>query len=197
MRKLRRKRVAVASMAVALAAAGSAAAFQQLPANDQVNNDLAAGINPALRSTATTRRTPTWSAARSLRRSQKCRGRSSGRRSRLPRRIRSSSRSFAGGVWTTRGNGTVGGRSSASPESQRLAELRSGPGRRGAVDRFRGNRTHRPLGDLVREHLGNELRRQQHLRQPVRQHRRCQSGQVDLRRSGPGHRRRQPCRSRP
>ncbi len=48
MRKIRRKRVAVASMAVALAAAGSAAAFQQLPANDQVNNDPAAGINPAL-----------------------------------------------------------------------------------------------------------------------------------------------------
>ncbi len=48
MRKLRRKRVAVASMAVALAAAGSAAAFQQLPAGDQVNNDPTAGINPAL-----------------------------------------------------------------------------------------------------------------------------------------------------
>ena len=46
MRKLRRKRVAVASMAVALAAAGSAAAFQQLPAGDQVNSsDPIAGID--------------------------------------------------------------------------------------------------------------------------------------------------------
>ena len=57
------------------------------------------------------------------------------------------SRSFAGGAWTTRGTGTVGGRSSARAEVQRLAELRPGPGRRGAGDRLRRRRPHRAVGD--------------------------------------------------
>ena len=115
MRKLRRKRVAVASMAVALAAAGSAAAFQQLPANDQVNNDPANHIDPAQ---GVNGEDPTnadvvggalvagkpavpWAIFRQKE--------ASGAKDQI------FSRSFAAGAWLTRGIGTVGGRSSASP----------------------------------------------------------------------------------
>jgi hypothetical protein len=115
MRKLRRKRAAIASVVVALAAAGSAAAFQQLPPGDQVNNDVTAGINPALPvniedpansdvaggSLVATKPDVPWSIFRQTE--------SSGFKDQI------FSRSFAGGAWTTRGNGTVGGRSSASP----------------------------------------------------------------------------------
>jgi hypothetical protein len=97
----------------ALAAAGSAAAFQALPPGAQVNDDPAAGINPAL---SVSGEDPTnadvvggalvagkpavpWSIFRQL---------TSGHDQIF-------SRSFAGGAWTTRGNGTVGGRSSANP----------------------------------------------------------------------------------
>ncbi len=115
MRKLGRKRVAAASMAAALAAAGSAAAFQQLPASNQVNNDPAAGINPALgvgtddptnadvvggALTAGKVAVP-WAVFRQHE--------TSGSKDQV------FSRSFAAGAWTTRGIGTVGGRSSAAP----------------------------------------------------------------------------------
>jgi hypothetical protein len=97
----------------ALAAAGSAAAFQALPPGVQVNDDPAAGINPAF---SVSGEDPTnsdvvggalvagkpavpWSIFRQL---------TSGHDQVF-------SRSFAAGAWTTRGNGTVGGRSSASP----------------------------------------------------------------------------------
>jgi hypothetical protein len=46
--KTRRRTIAVASAIAALATVGSASAFQALPAGDQVNNDTAAGIDPAL-----------------------------------------------------------------------------------------------------------------------------------------------------
>ncbi len=112
MRRTRRKRVAVASIAVALAAAGSAAAFQQLPPGDQVNNDLAAGINPALGvdggeptnadvvggSLDPTKKNVPWAVFRAH---------TSGHDQIF-------SRSFANGAWTTRGSGTVGGKSSLS-----------------------------------------------------------------------------------
>ena len=118
MRKLGRKRVAAASMAAALAAAGSAAAFQQLPASNQVNNDPAAGINPALgvgtddptnadvvggALTAGKAAVP-WAVFRQHE--------TSGSKDQV------FSRSFAAGAWTTRGIGTVGGRSSAAPTFQ-------------------------------------------------------------------------------
>ena len=117
MRKARRRRVGLAAAIVALAAAGSASAFQALPPGGQVNNDPAAGIDPnkpvniedptnadvvggALDATkpavpwAIFRQTETGTAQP---------------------HDQIFSRSFAAGAWTTRGNGTVGGRSSASP----------------------------------------------------------------------------------
>ena len=44
----RRARIALVVTVAALAAAGSAAAFQALPPGGQVNDDPAAGINPAV-----------------------------------------------------------------------------------------------------------------------------------------------------
>ena len=110
----RRVRIALAATVVALATAGSAAAFQALPPGSQVNDDVAAGINPAQ---GVSGEDPTnadvvggalvagkpavpWSIFRQHEASG-------------PDQI--FSRSFANGAWLTRGNGTVGGRSSASP----------------------------------------------------------------------------------
>jgi hypothetical protein len=111
----RRARIALTATVVALATAGSAAAFQALPPGAQVNNDVAAGINPAL---SVSGEDPTnadvvggalvagkpavpWAVFRQ----QEAAG----------QHDQVFSRSFAGGAWTTRGNGTVGGRSSANP----------------------------------------------------------------------------------
>src|ERR1700761_9764256 len=47
-RSFRRRGVAVAGTVAVLAAAGTASAFQALPPGVQVNDDVAAGINPAL-----------------------------------------------------------------------------------------------------------------------------------------------------
>jgi hypothetical protein len=121
MRKLRGKRVGLAGIVVAVAAAGSAAAFQQLPAGQQVNNDPPAGINPNLPvntaddpansdvvggSLVATKPLVPWAIFRQTE--------SSGNKDQI------FSRSFAAGAWTTRGNGTVGGRSSGSPFSGSL-----------------------------------------------------------------------------
>ena len=112
----RRRKVAVASAIVALAAAGSASAFQALPPGNQVNNDPAAGIDPNLPvniledpansdvvggSLVATKPLVPWADFRQTE--------ASGRKDQI------FSRSFAAGAWTTRGNGTVGGSSSASP----------------------------------------------------------------------------------
>ena len=116
MRKARGRRVGLAGAIVALAAAGSASAFQALPPGDQVNNDQAAGINPNLPvniedpansdvvggSLVATKPLVPWAIFRQTETS--------------PSKDQIFSRSFAGGVWTTRGNGTVGGSSSASPD---------------------------------------------------------------------------------
>jgi hypothetical protein len=93
---------------------GSAAAFQALPPGQQVNDDPAAGINPAISVSgedptnadvvggALTAGKPAvpWAVFRQ----QEAGGAD-----------QIFSRSFANGAWTTRGNGTVGGRSSAAP----------------------------------------------------------------------------------
>ncbi len=141
-RKARLGRVTLAVATAALAAAGLAAAFQALPPGGQVNDDPAAGINKAL---SVSGEDPAnadvvggalvagkpgvpWSIFR-----QQEDGTSQPHDQIF-------SRSFAAGAWLTRGNGTVGGRSSASPDVQRLAELRPGPERRDAGDRFRRRR---------------------------------------------------------
>jgi hypothetical protein len=109
----RRSRAAVVAALLALASAGSAAAFQALPPGAQVNDDPAAGINPALPvntedpanadvvggSLVASKPLVPWAIFRQT---------TSGNDQVF-------SRSFAGGAWTTRGNGTVGGSSSASP----------------------------------------------------------------------------------
>ncbi len=112
----RRARIAATSVVLALATAGSAAAaLQALPPGAQVNDDPAAGINPALSVsgedptnadvvggalTAGGKAVP-WAIFRQTE--------TAGAHDQI------FSRSFANGVWKTRGNGTVGGRSSAAP----------------------------------------------------------------------------------
>jgi hypothetical protein len=111
----RRARIAAASAVLALATAGSAAAaLQALPPGAQVNDDPVAGINSALSVsgedptnadvvggalTAGGKAVP-WAIFRQT---------ESGGADQI------FSRSFANGAWKTRGNGTVGGRSSAAP----------------------------------------------------------------------------------
>jgi hypothetical protein len=114
-RRFRRSGIALAGTVAVLASAGSAVALQGLPPGGQVNNDPAAGINPALSVngeepansdvvggalTAGKVAVP-WSIFRQTETS--------------PAKDQIFSRSFAGGAWTTRGNGTVGGSSSAAP----------------------------------------------------------------------------------
>ncbi len=112
----RRGRVALAAMAVALATAGSAAAFQALPPGSQVNDDPAAGINKAL---SVSGEDPT--------NADVVGGALTAGKPGVPWAIFRQQepsgsadqvfvRSFANGAWTTRGNGTVGGRSSATPK---------------------------------------------------------------------------------
>jgi hypothetical protein len=112
-RRLGRSKIALAGTVAVLASAGSAYALQGLPPGGQVNDDLAAGINPALSVSgdepanadvvggALTAGKPAvpWAVFRQT---------TSGHDQIF-------SRSFAGGVWTTRGAGTVGGQSSAAP----------------------------------------------------------------------------------
>jgi hypothetical protein len=116
-RKARLGRVTLAVATAALAAAGLAAAFQALPLGGQVNDDLVAGINKNLNvsgedpanadvvggALVAGKPTVPWSIFR-----QQEDGTSQPDDQIF-------SRSFASGAWVTRGNGTVGGRSSASP----------------------------------------------------------------------------------
>jgi len=115
----RRGRIVLATTVAALAAAGSAAAFEALPPGSQVNDDPAAGINKAFSVSgedptnadvvggALTAGKPAvpWA----IFRQQETNGSE-------PPADQIFSRSFANGAWTTRGNGTVGGRSSAGPQ---------------------------------------------------------------------------------
>jgi hypothetical protein len=112
-------RVALAGAIVALATAGSAWAFQALPPGGQVNDDLDAGVDKTISVNgdsptnsdvvggALTAGKPAvpWAVFRQ----QETNGSP-------PPHDQVFARSFAGGKWTTRGNGTVGGRSSASPQ---------------------------------------------------------------------------------
>jgi hypothetical protein len=110
--------VGLAVAVVALATTGSALALQALPPGLQVNDDHAAGIDKAI---SVSGQDPTnadvvggsltagkpavpWAVFRQ----QETNGSP-------PPNDQVFARSFAGGKWTTRGNGTVGGRSSAGP----------------------------------------------------------------------------------
>ena len=137
-----------------LASSASVLAFQPLPPGGQVNDDKAAGIDKTL------------SVSGEDPRQRRCRRRrADGRQaggpvggpapdaSRGGRSPRPDLRALVrGGAWTTRGSGTVGGRSSAAPQFSGSLNFDQEPGRRGALDRLRGQRTHRALGHLVREH---------------------------------------------
>jgi hypothetical protein len=115
----RRGRIALATTVAALATAGSAAAFQALPPGSQVNDDPAAGINKAISVSgedptnadlvggALTAGKPAvpWA----IFRQRETNGAE-------PPADQVFVRSFANGAWTTRGDGTVGGRSSTSPQ---------------------------------------------------------------------------------
>ncbi|MGZ4165801.1 MAG: hypothetical protein ACXVFO_04275 [Solirubrobacteraceae bacterium] len=114
-RRLGRSTVALAGTVAVLAGASSAVALQGLPPGVQVNNDPGAGINPALDVSggdpanadvvggALTAGKPAvpWAVFRQTE--------AGGAHDQI------FSRSFAGGAWTTRGAGTVGGSSSAAP----------------------------------------------------------------------------------
>ncbi|MFL5831083.1 MAG: hypothetical protein ACJ76X_14310 [Solirubrobacteraceae bacterium] len=137
MRKLRH--AVMASAVVALAAAGSAAAFQPLPLGDQVNNDPAAGINPALGvdggdptnadvvGGAIVANAPPvpWGTFRAHTSAQD----------------QIFVRSFIkSGVWKTQGNGTVGGRSNGSPFTGSLNFDQAQDGEAPAIDFAGANR---------------------------------------------------------
>jgi hypothetical protein len=113
------RRIALAALAVSVVGAGSALAFQPLPPGAQVNDDLAAGINKNI---SVSGEDPTntdvvggslvagnpavpWAVFRQRETNGSA-----------PPHDQVFSRSFAAGAWTTRGSGTVGGRSSASPQ---------------------------------------------------------------------------------
>jgi hypothetical protein len=114
-RRLGRSKIAIAGTVAVLASAGSAMALQGLPPGGQVNDDVNAGINPALSVSgedpanadvvggALTAGKPAvpWAVFRQTEAG--------------PDKDQVFSRSFAGGAWTTRGSGTVGGSSSGPP----------------------------------------------------------------------------------
>src|SRR5665213_3488285 len=109
----------ILAVVVLIGGAGSALAFQQLPPGAQVNDDLAAGIN---KNFSVSGADPTnadvvggalvagnpavpWAIFRQRETNAS-----------PPPEDQVFSRSFAANAWTTRGIGTVGGRSSASPQ---------------------------------------------------------------------------------
>ena len=115
-----RRMLLAAALAVALSAmTASVWAFQPLPAGRQVNDDPAAGIDPAISvstdgpsssdvvggSLAAGKPAVPWAIFRQ-RETEEI----------TPPHDQIFARSFAKGAWTTRGAGTVGGRSSAAPQ---------------------------------------------------------------------------------
>ena len=117
-RRVRSPLVVLLGAVVVLVTAGAALAFGGLPPGGRVNDDLAAGINKAISVSgeeptnadvvggALTAGAPAvpWAIFRQQETNAA-----------PPPHDQVFSRSFAGGKWTTRGTGTVGGRSSASP----------------------------------------------------------------------------------
>ena len=155
-------RIALLGALVAMAAGGSAAAFQALPTGGQVNDDLAAGIDKTI---SVSGEDPSQ-CRRGRRRAD--RRQAGGPVGGLPpagdERVAAASRpgirSLVRGrrlddAWQRHGRRPL----ERQPAVQRLAQLRPGTGWRGSGDRLRGGRTHGPVGDLVREHASDRLRR--------------------------------------
>ncbi len=156
-----RIRILIVVATVALACAGTAWAFEALPPGGQVNDDPAAGIDPALSVSgedptnadvvggALTAGKPAvpWA----IFRQQQTTG--------APPADQVFARSFAGGKWTTRGSGTVGGRSSAAPTFSGSLNFDQARGWRGPRDRLRRGRQDGAVGDLVRGHDRRRFRR--------------------------------------
>ena len=107
-------KVAVVGAIAVMAAAGSAVAFQALPPGAQVNNDPLAGINGAL---SVSGEDPTNAdvVGGALTAGEVPAPWAIFRQTTAGGHDQAFVRSFAEGTWSTRGNGTVGGRSSASP----------------------------------------------------------------------------------
>ena len=114
-------RLAALTAVIALASAGTVWAFQALPREAQVNDDLAAGID---KTKPVSGEDPT--------NADVVGGSLTAGNAAVPwaifRQATSGAdqifvRSFAGGAWTTRGNGTVSGRSSESPNPQLSGSL--------------------------------------------------------------------------
>src|SRR5262249_36325996 len=136
------RRVALLGGIIVLASAGTAWAFQALPPGGQVNDDPGAGINPGFSVNgdnptnadvvggALTAGKPAvpWAIFR--------------QEEKAPSRDQIFVRSFAGGKWTTRGDGTVGGRPSAPPSFSGSLNFDQGQdGEAPAIDFAGGGRT--------------------------------------------------------
>lgn len=112
-RRLGRSRIALAATAAVLASAGSAFALQGLPPGGQVNSDPAAGIDPA-QSVAGQEPANADVVGGALTAGKVAVPWAIFRQTTASGHDQIFSRSFAGGAWTTRGNGTVNGASSAA-----------------------------------------------------------------------------------
>jgi hypothetical protein len=137
--KSRQIRAGAAGALIAVAAAASAAAFQALPPGSQVNDDPASGIDKTI---GVNGESPT--------NADIVGGALTAGKPAVPwatfRQGTTGSdqifvRSFAAGKWTTRGNGTVGGRSSGSPFSGSLNFDQGQDGEAPAIDFAGAGRT--------------------------------------------------------
>jgi hypothetical protein len=115
MRRIGMARIVLLGAIIALVGAATAWAFQALPPGGQVNDDLAAGINKAI-SVSGENPTNADVVGGALTAGKPAVPWAIFRQQEEPSQDQVFVRSFAGGKWTTRGIGTVGGRSSTSPK---------------------------------------------------------------------------------
>ncbi len=186
MRRIGLGRILVVVTIIVLASAATAWAFQALPPGGQVNDDLAAGIDKTISVSgedptnadvvggALTAGKPAvpWAIFRQGTSRQRpdlralvCRRRMDDARQRHGRRALERDR---------------------RPSAARSTSTSSQDGEAPAID-FAGAGRTVPWATWYEKTTGAGLRQQQRLRQPLRQHGRCEPGQVDLRRSGPRH----------
>jgi hypothetical protein len=113
--RFRSGRIAAIGTIIALASAGTALAFQALPPGAQVNDDTAAGIETT-RSVSGADPTNADVVGGALTAGKVAVPWATFQQQASTGFDQIFARSFAGGAWTTRGSGTVNGRSSASPK---------------------------------------------------------------------------------